>query len=337
MKKDDQASISLKKLISVSVVLLFLMGIAVMAVNTSLANVKIILSNGYEMNVLTSKTKVSEILDENHIVLLPNEVVTPGLDKNISDNKTIRISESTEEVQVISEKIEKSSDVTVEGLLEQNYDDIVEKLVTEKIVIEYETITKDVSTGTNTKEVVVQKGVNGSKEVTYKITYNDDVEIKREQISENITKQPVDKIVEIRTASVSSRTSDNRTLATSTSGIPGSQLASKVEGITPKVKTLNASAYTASTCGKSASSSGYGITSSGARASSWCTVAAGSGYPIGTVIYIPYFANMPNGGWFVVQDRGGAISNNKIDIYMDTYGDCINFGRRNLECHVYEF
>ena len=100
---------------------------------------------------------------------------------------------------------------------------------------------------------------------------------------------------------------------------------------------MNASAYTASTCGKAAGSSGYGRTASGAMASSWYTVAAGSGYKLGTVIYIPYFANKPNGGCFVVQDRGGAISNNKIDIYMGSYSDCISFGRRNLECYIYEF
>ena len=115
-----------------------------------------------------------------------------------------------------------------------------------------------------------------------------------------------------------------------------SSLASKVEGITPTKKTLNASAYTASTCGKSASSPSYGITSSGAKATAWYTVAAGKGYEIGTIIYIPYFKNKPNGGWFVVQDRGGAISNSKIDIYMSTYNECVQFGRRNLECYIYE-
>lgn len=41
------------------------------------------------------------------------------------------------------------------------------------------------------------------------------------------------------------------------------------------------------------------------------------------------------GGWFVVQDRGGAISDNRIDIYFDTVQECIQFGRRNLECYIY--
>ena len=46
MKRDDKASISLKKVISISIILLFLMGIVVMAASSSLNNVKIILSDG---------------------------------------------------------------------------------------------------------------------------------------------------------------------------------------------------------------------------------------------------------------------------------------------------
>ena len=71
MKKDDKASISLKKIIVISLIMLLLTGIGVFATNTKLSHVKIILSNGYEMDVVTSKTKISEILNENHIILLP--------------------------------------------------------------------------------------------------------------------------------------------------------------------------------------------------------------------------------------------------------------------------
>lgn len=339
MKKDDKASISLKKVISVSIILLFVMGISVMAVNSKVKSVKIILSDGYEMNVLTTKEKVSDILDENHIILLPEENVIPNLENNISDNKTIRITTESEQAVKVTETVETSSEVTVEKLLEENYNNIVEKIVVEKTTIPFETETNDLSTGDgDKKEVVKRKGIDGIKETTYKIKYQNDIEISRNEISTNITKQPVNKIVEIRNNEVSSRASvDRATLeaVAQTASASGNALAAKAQGITPVVKTLNASAYTASTCDKSPNSPGYGITASGARASAWCTLAAGKGYPMGTIIYIPYFANKPNGGWFVVQDRGGAISNNKLDVYMSTYNECINFGRRNLECYIY--
>ena len=320
MRKDDKASISLKKVISVSIILLLLMGISVMAVSSKVKNVKIILSDGYEMNVLTTKEKVSDILDENHIILLPEENAIPNFDANISDNKTIRITKENINTVQVSENVETSDSVTVQKLLEENYNNIVEKVIIEQTTIPFETETKDLSTGNgDKKEVVKQKGIDGIKETTYKIKYQNDIEISKTEISSNITKQPVKKIIEIRNNEVSSRASvDRATVETvaQTASADGNALATKAQGITPVVKTLNASAYTASTCGKSANSSGYGITSSGARASSWCTVAAGKGYPIGTIIYIPYFANKPNGGWFVVQDRGGAISNNKLDVYL---------------------
>lgn len=339
MKKDDKASISLKKVISVSIILLFVMGISVMAVNSKVKSVKIILSDGYEMNVLTTKEKVSDILDENHIILLPEENVIPNLENNISDNKTIRITTESEQAVKVTETVETSSEVTVEKLLEENYNNIVEKIVVEKTTIPFETETNDLSTGNgDKKEVVKRKGIDGIKETTYKIKYQNDIEISRNEISTNLIKQPVNKIVEIRNNEVSSRASvDRATLeaVAQTASASGNALAAKAQGITPVVKTLNASAYTASTCDKSPNSPGYGITASGARASAWCTVAAGKGYPMGTIIYIPYFANKPNGGWFVVQDRGGAISNNKLDVYMSTYNECINFGRRNLECYIY--
>ena len=77
------------------------------------------------------------------------------------------------------------------------------------------------------------------------------------------------------------------------------------------------------------------ITASGARATAWYTVAAGRGLPMGTVIYIPALSYAPNGGWFIVQDRGGAISNSKLDIYMNTHSAALSYGRKTLECYVY--
>ena len=190
-----------------------------------------------------------------------------------------------------------TGEVTIEEIL-QSYDSIVEKIIKEQITIPYETVTKDVSTGTGTKQdKVVQKGEDGIKEITYKAKYQNDVEIEKVEISSEVIKEPVNKIVEVRTNQVTSRASTERKATSNPAQTSTTSLAKKVEGITPTVKTLNASAYTASTCGKAPGSSGYGRTSSGAMASSWYTVAAGSGYKLGTVIYIPYFANKPNGGW----------------------------------------
>ena len=182
---------------------------------------------------------------------------------------------------------------------------------------------------------IVQQGRDGLKEVTYKVKYQNDIGISRTVIKEEIIKKAINKIVQITTAT--SRGDDSRYggVTVSQAIANGEKLAAKVEGITPIVKTLNASAYTASTCDKLPTDKGYGITASGAKVKEWYTVAAGKSYPMGTVIYIPALSDKPNGGWFVVQDRGGAIKDNKLDIYMGTYNECIKFGRKNLECHIY--
>ena len=70
-------------------------------------------------------------------------------------------------------------------------------------------------------------------------------------------------------------------------------------------------------------------------ATAWHTVAAGKGYPIGTIIYIPALSDRPNGGWFEVEDRGGAISNEKMDVFFNTHEEAIQFGRKSLDAYIY--
>lgn len=337
MKENEKASLSLSKIICVGIILLIFsgIGIGVLATNTQISNVKIILSNNYEMNVVTSKNKISEILEENHIVVLPDEVVSPELESEITANKVIKITKE-QQGQEIVKLAEQNEEITMDKILE-SYSPIVEKIVVEREEIPFETITKDVSNNSGDKEnKVLQEGKNGIKEITYKIKYQKEVEIEKNKISENIIEEPVNKVIQVNTKITSRAKSVDRTAQSVAQAASASNsLAKRVEGKVPTVRTMNTSAYTASTCGKAANSPGYGKTSSGAKASAWYTIAAGGAYPIGTVVYIPYFSNKPNGGWFVVQDRGGAISNNRIDVYMNTYNECISFGRRNLECYVY--
>ena len=204
MKNDDKASISLRKIVCISIILIFLLSVGVMAGNVKVNKVKIVLASGYETEILTTKTSVKDILDENHIVLLEDEKVTPNTSEELSDNMTIIISKETDDIE-ISESIEKSSDVSTEEIL-NNYSTIVEKIVVEKEKIPYETITKDVTSGSGTKQNrVVQEGEDGIREVTYKVKYQNDEEIERTKISSKVIKEPVDKIIEIRTRQVTTR------------------------------------------------------------------------------------------------------------------------------------
>lgn len=326
MKTDKKLSVKIiRKIVFVCIILICLFAVGVIAGRSDINNITIVFADDTEISVMTSNVKVSDILDENHIILLPDEVVNPDLDSNIDIARKIVISKAKDAKVVVAEDVQSVSTEEILG----KYVTITEKIITEQVEIPFETVTKDVSKEeTETTDRVLQKGENGLKEIKYRAKFQDEVEIERTVISEEIIKEPVDKIIQISTKITS------RSAIRSTSIAPD-VLAASVQGVQGRAVTLNASAYTASTCGKPVGSPGYGITSSGAAAKSYYTVAAGSAYPIGTVVYIPYFASSPNGGWFVVQDRGGAISNNRIDIYFDSVSECTQFGRRNLECYIY--
>lgn len=315
MKVESSSGKIIRRIIFVSIIVIGLLAVGVFATKSDINYITIKFSDDTSISVMTTKIKVSEILEENNIVLLEDEVVVPSLESDINAAKTIEISKADSEPVVVAEEV---SSITTEEIL-GNYVTVTEKIITEQVEIPFETVTKDISTsGTETQDSVLQEGENGLKEVKYKVKYQDNVEVERTVISETVIKEPVDKIIQISSRVVTRST----TRAASGSGLT---LSSSVSGSTPSVSTKSVSAYTAT----------GNRTASGAWPSSGYTVAAGPSIPLGTVVYIPYFANYANGGWFVVEDRGGAITDGHIDVYMDTKAECINFGRRNLEVYVY--
>lgn len=78
-----------------------------------------------------------------------------------------------------------------------------------------------------------------------------------------------------------------------------------------------------SCCGKT-----NGITASGKKAQANHTIAAPSTYKFGTQIEIKGY------GTYVVEDRGGAINGNRIDIFFNTHQEALNWGRRTVYIKV---
>lgn len=199
MKTDDNLSIGIiRRIVFIALVLIILLGIGVFAGNQSVNNVTIKFSDGTELKVITSNSNVNEILKENNIYVLETEIVTPEFSENIDSSKTITITrkdkiKEVQEEQAIAEVIESN-----EILNDQN-EKIVEKIVKETIEIPFETITREVASSEEGEKVnrILQEGQNGIKEITYKIKYQNDVEIERTQISEVVIKEPVNKIVQV--------------------------------------------------------------------------------------------------------------------------------------------
>ena len=219
MNKKDSASISIVKIIGVSLIFLLIFGVSVMATEISIRSVEITMANGYKMTVLTTKTNVSDILRDNNIIIESDERVTPSLSEDITESNKITITNKSEQEVQIAKISESGIETTLDEIL-KSYSPIIEKVVVEQEAIPFETITKDASEGSEeTKNKVIQQGEDGIKEITYKVKYQNEEEIERTKISENIVKEPVDRIVQVqRKVTSRSSTSVDRTNVTSASG-----------------------------------------------------------------------------------------------------------------------
>lgn len=314
---DEKASISLKRIIGICLIFLFISGICVFAANKQVRNVQITLSNGCEMNVVTSKTKVADILDEKHIILLPEEKVTPDANSTIGANGKIIITEKTAQEEVAElvsaetenkETKEEKTELNID-MIAQACNPITEQIVVETVAIPFETVTKNVSDGAKeTKNQVLQEGKEGKREVTYRVKYQNEVEIDRKEINSVVIEEPVNKIIQVKAKQVTSRGSS----LPRTTGGNSSGTIYKITAYCPCSKC----------CGKAT-----GRTASGTKATPGRTVAASSKYAFGTKLNI-------GGHIYTVEDRGGAITGNKIDIFVNSHSEALQWGVRYLPVSV---
>jgi len=269
------------------------------------------------INYETGAQTVGDLLEEEGIVLGELDRVEPSKDELLAD---------TSEVNVIR--------VTVGEL-------------PGKVSISYNTIEQENPNLTVGTRQVTQAGVNGSKTIVERVLFENNEEVLRVTSSEIVSKEAVDEIVQVGTKAVEVKPVETApVVAAETTQTTPAPVETPVETkpvetpapVTPTesnvtnnktqttgipegaVKmTLNCTAYTAT----------GNATASGVMPQANHTIAAWSGLPFGTKVYIPALDTT-----FTVEDRGGAVTQGIIDIYMDSYEECIQFGRQNLEAYV---
>ena len=169
----------------------------------------------------------------------------------------------------------------------------------------------DMTKGTNK---VTQEGVNGSKKTTYKIKYVNGNEVERVVTNETITKEPVTQITEYGTKPID------------TSGFVVTKNGQKLKY--KKKLTMTATAYTTER-------SSDKITATGRVAKVGLVAVDPRVIPLGSRLYI----TSTNGkswvyGTAVAADTG--VRGNKIDLFFNTYSECISFGRRKAIVYILE-
>ena len=296
-----------------------------MATEIDIRSVEITMANGYTMTVVTTKTNVDEILEDNNIIVEDDEKVTPSLDDDITDSNKIVITNKSEQEVQIAKLSESGVETSLNDIL-KSYSPIMEKIVVEQETIPYETITKDVSQGSeDTKNKVIQQGEDGIKEITYKIKYQNEEEIEKTKLSETVVKEPVNKIVQVQ-KNITSRSGTTVANVNTPASTPASTTTAANTNATTTTKIFKVTAYCscAKCCGKVT-----GRTASGAHAVAGQTVAASGQFAFGTKLNI-------NGKEYTVEDRGGAIQGNRIDVYMNSHAEALAWGVKYLPVQVAE-
>lgn len=171
------------------------------------------------------------------------------------------------------------------------------KLVNSQVTVEEQMLEKD---------KIIEELTNQIQELKNKQT---ELENKNKELEETIEKVRVSKL-------------NKKTTVTSRSGSTA-----RTESTNSNEKWIwaNVSAYCACSkcCGKT-----NGVTASGTKATVGRTIAAPSSYSFGTKIELEGL------GTYIVEDRGGAIQGNKIDVYFASHSEALAFGRKKIRMRV---
>lgn len=183
------------------------------------------------------------------------------------------------------------------------------------------------------QEQVVQTGRQGRVIETTRIVTDPDGTVHRSDLGRSVAEEPVDEIVEYGTrlpavaASYLSVTSDVLTHVNAAED--GSGVLTTASGQTlryARALTVKATAYTTER-------QSWKKTATGTIARVGAIAVDPKVIPYGTRMYIVSSDGTITYGVATAEDCGGSIKGNRVDLFFDTYSECINFGVRS--CTVY--
>ncbi|HFL3828408.1 TPA: 3D domain-containing protein [Clostridioides difficile] len=165
---------------------------------------------------------------------------------------------------------------------------------------------------------IIQEGKDGLKNVKIKKTFENGELVSENIVEEKIIEEAVPKITEKGTKNI--------------------MMSSRGKTRYKKVITMVATAYDNSyeSCGKRPGDKYYGITASGTRARVGAVAVDPRVIPLGTRLYVESLDSTKDYGFCVAEDTGGAIKNNKIDLFFNTATEVKNFGRRKVKVYILE-
>lgn len=275
--------------------------------------------------VKTFKSTVEEVLEEAGIELYAQDVIKPALEQKITEDQVIEITRAINVVvEVDGKKLyvdsipSQVSDVLALAKVELGEKDIVEpslgekvekgtvvmvsriteELITEKQKVAYQAERKEDKTLERGIRKILQRGKNGIKENTIKVTYQDGKEINREIVSTKTLVKPVNQVVAYGVMQVASR---------------GGQ---RIDF--QKALEVTATAYTHT----------GNRTRTGTYPKVGTIAVDPKVIPLGSKLYVEGY------GFAKAEDTGGAIKGNKIDVFLETKNEALRWGRKKVKVYV---
>ena len=237
--------------------------------------------DGSTIFIHTTHRTLGKALSETGITLGENDIVSHKLDTPVYNDMTVTITRVTQTTEKETE------------------------------VIPFTTSTVKDDTLYSDEKVVRTQGVDGSKELSYVLTYHNGELVSRDLVSEVITAEPVNQVI--------------------AEGTKPRALTHK--NFTYKKKfTMNATAYDPYPPG----GSGKGITANGMKAQYGVVAVDPKVIPLGPKLYVESTDDGASWsyGYCIAADTGGAIKGNKIDLCYNTVSECIQFGRRSANVYI---
>lgn len=268
-----------------------------------------------------------------------------------------------DQLNVPLDRVIKSGEV-----IEVNKEEKITITVDREIPFKSSTVaSKDLDPG---ERLIQQFGATGTNRDYYEITKLGGQEVSRVLVKTELVSQPVEQVMFVGpaykkpslsqvaslTGAGSPKASSRTSVSRGTAGGSGSQsasgtssqqdLATSSQLMTTRSKdfayknsyVMIATAYDLSfaSTGKMPGMPGYGLTASGTKARVGAVAVDPEVIPLGTKLYIEYADGTGGYGYAVAEDKGSAIKGYRVDLFFNTYQECIDFGRRRVIVYVLE-
>ncbi len=250
--------------------------------------------HGEAAQVSSSGETVGELLSRLNLGVTGEDVVSHGMDVTTYDGMELRIDREVTQQEIYT-----------------------------KVLPHEVKRCRDASVPEGVEDVLIE-GVDGEMQCAAAVTYRNGVEIQRKVLHETVIKAPVTEVIGVG-AGESRKNADPEALPVIRDGyitLPTGEVLTY-----SKSDTIRATAYTHTDEGCDR------FTATGSVVH-WGTVAVDPRYiPYGTRMFIMASDGSYVYGLAVAEDCGGDIKGDRMDLYMPTFAQCMEFGRRR--CTVY--